>query len=197
MEKITVFSNPGTSRVFLSLVKGIKYPKAIADFLGIKPTPVIEQLKRLKKLNVVKLGEKDGREQNYDIIWAEFLRLFIEQTRRQKGTEKNPIEDPDDPTFNVNLRHLASNEYFRKFIEFYLLNISEGPPHYWSTINEAIDNFEKALSQTSISKEKRKNDNEEEQIFVATMRTWQEKTTSAKTWLDVCLHDALHKTLKV
>ena len=84
MTRIDPLSNVGTSKVFRELCEGPKNPKTIADSLEIKSPPVIEQLRRLQEINLVKLGDKIGRAQNYELIWDNFLELFFERAFKQK-----------------------------------------------------------------------------------------------------------------
>jgi hypothetical protein len=195
MKKTDPFSNHGTSRVFLSLVKGTRNPKAIADFLGIQPPPVIEQLKRLRKTKTVKLGEKEGKEQNYDIVWIEFLDFFIADAISKRQNTDDVIIHPDQEQIEQ-IKRLKNNIYFQRFIEEYLKNMAEGKPSTWKTVRDAINNFENALRQIPALKHSRKFEGDDpKQFYFNTMRKWRNRTLEVKTWMDICLHDAFDKTL--
>lgn len=197
MRQENIFANPGTSRVFLSLLKGNKNPKAIADSLKIRSPPVIEQLKRLRKNKLVKLGEKEGKEQNYEIIWEEFLPIFIEEALQLRRKRKDGIIEEDNPESLKRIREMKGNKYFRVLVEAYLKNIADGQISEWNSVNAAMDNFENAIGQCEDVKNPRKAINKEEKEFFETIRLWYDKAISAQTWLDVCLHDAVIKTLRL
>jgi len=187
-------SNPGSSRVFFCIITGRKNPKAIADFLGIKPPPVIEQLRRLRKIGVIQLGGKEGKIQNYEVNWNIFLSLFIKRAM-QKRKRKNVLEEESHEDIEK-IKTLAKNKYFKHLILLYLQNIAESKPSNWGTINDAINNFENALRQTASFKRNRHFKDAERQDFFNKMRVWYNRTLSAQTWMDLCLHDAIYKTLK-
>lgn len=194
MPEVGPLSNPGTSRVFLCIIKGKKNPKATADFLGIKPPPVIEQLRRLRSIGVVKLGEKAGKEQNYEIDWDKFLVLFIEQAMQKRKKTKDVLvyELPEEVE---KIRTLKGNKYFKQLVEFYMNDMAEGKTTSWYKISDAIANFENVLRQSSSFKRNKKFEDFEKQAFFDKMRIWYNRTLAAKTWMDLCLHDAIYKTL--
>jgi DNA-binding transcriptional regulator GbsR (MarR family) len=194
MQNNNALSNAGTSKVFLSIINGVSNPKAIADFLQIQPPPVIEQLRRLRKIGIVTLGEKTGREQNYVIVWPKFLSLFITEAIHKRGDKKAITFKSHSLINQINL--LQDNRFFKEFIIEYFKNISDGQPSGWYTITEAIENFEIALTQCKTFKRNKKFEDKEKQSFFDMMQTWYKKTLDADTWLDLCFHDALHKLLE-
>jgi hypothetical protein len=94
------------------------------------------------------------------------------------------------------IKTLRSNSYFRQLVLFYLESIAESDPSNWRTVSEAIGNFENALRQSRSFKQTGKFENKEKQDFFDNMRMWYNRTLSVQTWMDVCLHDAIYKTLR-
>ena len=202
--KVDPLSNVGTSKVFLCIMKGKRNPKAMADFLGIKPPPVIQQLRRLQSLGVIELGEKEGKEQNYRVNWDNFLGLFIDRAmQKRKRTIKRKIQKSETPLMHADdlrdrdqIKSLRSNRHFKRLVQHYLQNVAESKPSYWATINYAIDNFENALLTSISFKRSKKFGGHEKQDFFNKMRSWYNRTMRAETWMDLNLHDAIYKTLK-
>jgi DNA-binding transcriptional ArsR family regulator len=95
--KFDPLSNPRTSQVLFLLVLGVDTPTSLADKLKIKPPSVMEQLARLRKIHVVELGKKTGKEQHYMIDWGGLAEETIHRTlkpryapgviRHKQGTE--------------------------------------------------------------------------------------------------------------
>lgn len=180
------FTNVGTSQVFFQMLRGRTNPKAIADALGLQPPPIIQQLRRLQKIEVVRLGKKEGKLQNYDIDMDRFMELFVELAIQEKNTHPLSLH----PEENDKLRSLVGNEYFRRFIVYYLLNL--GPTQ---TISNASREFEDALLHSRSLVRPRKFDNIEKQQFFDVMRMWKRIAKEKKTFTEVHFLDALTKTL--
>jgi len=203
MPKVDPLSNRGTSRVFLCIIKRKKNPKGIADFLGIQSPPVIEQLRRLQRIGVIELGQKEGKEQNYEVNWGNFLTLFIDQAmqeRRRKRIRKGDIPIGDYVQKNAlardKIRTLKTNPYFKRLVELYLRNVTESKLSNWGTIRDAMDNFEALLKISRAFKRRRKFEDPEKQDFFDKMRLWYNRTLRAETWMDLHLSSAIHETLK-
>lgn len=200
MPEVDPLSNPGTSKVFLCIIKGKKNPKAIADFLGIRSPPVIQQLRRLQKIKIIELGEKEGKEQNYEVNWDNFLALFIDRAMREgkyEKTRKGGIQVLEDTTEDFDkIKVLKKNRYFKQLIHLYLQNVAGSNELDWSTISDAILNFESALQQFASFRRSRKFEDPEKQDFFDKMKLWYKRTLSVRTWMDLNLHDAIYKTLR-
>lgn len=182
------FSNVGTSQVFFQMLRGKTNPKAIADALGVQPPPIIQQLRRLQKIGVVKLGEKDGKLQNYDVDVDKFLTLFIERAIQEKKTHSSSLYLNE----NKELRSLRDNEYFRKFVIYYLMNL--GPTE---TIDDAASEFEDALLHCRTLEELVKFDDIEKQQFFNMMKLWKRIAKKKKTFTEVHFLDALTRALEL
>jgi DNA-binding Lrp family transcriptional regulator len=199
MGRSETFSNPGTSKVFLCIVKGITNPKAIADFLNIKPPPVIQQLRRLQKIGLVKLGTKVGKEQKYEIVWISFLNLFLDNAVKERVSPNDiPISSAEKEKLTITeIRSLKNNKYFAQFTHFYLDNIVETDDFSrWPTVSALIENVEKIMPHFSriLSDKKTFNDLEKQEFFDK-MNLWYTRVTTVASWSELNVHDALQKTL--
>ena len=72
-----VFDDPVPFKVLLLVANKVDNPKSIADALGIKPPSVMYQLRRLRKVALVELGEKMGKIQHYEVNWDGVGRAFL------------------------------------------------------------------------------------------------------------------------
>jgi DNA-binding Lrp family transcriptional regulator len=196
MPEYNALSNVGTSKVFLSIILGKRNPKTIADFLGIKPPPVIEQFRRLQKMNIIELGEKDGKQQNYRIKWHEFLTIFIDILLKQWEQEKDKIEE-DYPEQIKKIKSLADNKYFKQVIETYLRSFTEIDASKWDvTVNYLILYFEKTLIQSYHFNKKTQIKETEKKEFFKNMKLWRDKFLSTNTWRDASFNSAIEEILK-
>ena len=182
MIKSDPFSNLGTSKVFYELLSGPKSPKQIADSLGIKPPPVIEQLRRLQKIGVVQIGKKNGKFQNYEINFEKFLELFIDRALREKRTYPSNLHADEIKK----IKSLKSNEYFKKFIVNYLKNL-DSP----MTIADAANEFEDGLLHSGTLDRNRKFNDSEMQEFFNTMRLWRKIAKKKMTYAELALLHSL------
>jgi DNA-binding transcriptional regulator GbsR (MarR family) len=69
--------------VFYSLLKGRSTLTDISEDLKITRPSVIEQLRRLQKAGLVKLGTKDGKYQHYRVDLEGVSNLFLNESMRQ------------------------------------------------------------------------------------------------------------------
>lgn len=182
MSKVDPLSNVGTSRVFRELCSGPKNPKKIADSLEIKSPPVIEQLRRLQKIRVVKLGHKVGRAQYYEIDWKVFLELFIERAFTQKLT--------DAQLYEQEIRTLVDNKYFKRFVNLYICRVLSQ-----ATLLEAMQEFENGLLHSASFKKKKTFDDEEKQEFFNKVRLWYKRARESMSICELTLQDSLVRTL--
>ena len=73
-------SNKRTSEVLFQIILGVDTPTRIAKRLHIEPPAVIDQLHKLRKVLVVRLGEKTGKEQHYAIDWDKLSEACVYRT---------------------------------------------------------------------------------------------------------------------
>jgi predicted transcriptional regulator len=111
-------TNPGTSRVLFQLILGVTNPKEIADKLGVLSPTVIQQLHRLRNIGIVRLGEKRGKDQHYEIVSDRLSEIFLSKLVRfdhldlkeQKGLEESLRND------------FIEEQSFKEFLRVYLTN---------------------------------------------------------------------------
>ena len=196
MPRSDTLSNPGTSKVFLCLVRRITYPKAIADFLKIKPPPVIQQLRRLQRIGIVNLGEKVGKEQNYEINWSAFTDLFLKNAVRERKKSSDVLIKPKEYAETTKqIKSLSQNRYFAQFVQHYLSNVAKNNISMWKTLFEIMKDVERVLPHFDNLGKKKHFDDPERQEFFDKMRLWYERVTEVQTWTELNLHDALQKIL--
>lgn len=103
-----VLGNLGTSEVFYSLMKGRSTLTDISEDLKITRPSITEQLRRLQKAGIVKLGAKDGKYQNYELDPQGLSTLFLRESTRQLHfalTDKTVY--PSDTTLKAQLSKRA------------------------------------------------------------------------------------------
>jgi len=116
-------SNVGTSRVLFLLVLGVKTPKALAEKLGVRPPSIIDQLHRLKKVRLARLGKKVGKEQHYEIDWN---RLVDVSVHRSLHLPQPDIKEQD--AAELLAKQFLGKEKFREFMKSYLeIRLAETP----------------------------------------------------------------------
>lgn len=124
------------SNVFLQLLLGRTSPTKIAEALGMKPPSVLEQLRRLQELGIVRLAEKNGKYQNYRIDWEKFVRVFLRRTyiqELQKTTAASrllPEEEVEEikremDTMRRIVEELEKSEEFRTIVRRYFEKLAE------------------------------------------------------------------------
>ena len=198
MPRSDALSNPGTSKVFLYLVMGKTSPKAIADGLGIKPPPVIQQLRRLQNLGLVELGTKVGKIQNYKVYWQEFCDRFAKEISTVKlnpGDIRIGLAE-DNQKVDREIEALKDNKYFQKFVKLYLENFTVTASSKWPTIAEIIDNAGSVMPLLKSFRAERHFDDPEKQDFHDKMVLWYERSTSVQSWMHLHMTDAIRRTLK-
>lgn len=77
MPEIDPLASVGCSEVFFQLLLGRTTPKEISERLGTSPPTVVEHLRRLRELGVVRLGGKEGKFQPYEVDWGGFAREVL------------------------------------------------------------------------------------------------------------------------
>jgi len=183
MTRIDPLSNIGTSRVFRELCAGPKNPKRIADSLGIKPPPVIEQLRRLQKVGIVKLGQKIGRAQNYKIDWKAFLELFVD---RAFGKKVIRVE-----LHKEEIKTLVDNKYFVQFVKLYVCQVLQH-----ATLLRAIQEFENGILHIPSLNRKKEFADKEKQEFFNKMQLWYKRALKSVNMCQLYFSDSLARTLK-
>jgi DNA-binding Lrp family transcriptional regulator len=182
MTRIDPLSNHGTSKVFLELCSGPRNPKIIADSLKIKPPPAIEQLRRLQELKIVKLGQKVGRAQNYEIDWKIFLDLFVERAFSQKATHAQQQREE--------IKTLTKNRYFEEFVKLYVCRVLRQV-----TLLGAMQEFENSLLHTLTLKKPKKLDDRDKQEFFDKMQLWYTRARESMSICELVFQDSLARTL--
>ncbi|MEM2865645.1 MAG: helix-turn-helix domain-containing protein [Candidatus Hadarchaeales archaeon] len=147
MPEIGPFASVGVSNVFFRMVLGETTPKAIAEALGTKPSTVVEHLRRLQEMGVVRLGEKEGKYQHYEIDWGRFARAFLRHSYTlsllQEGGRTEELEEMKGVA-----EELGRMEEFRELLRLYfreLVGNMEGGRYPRRTIWGAIYGFEDSL----------------------------------------------------
>lgn len=184
MTRIDPLSNIGTSKVFRELFEGPKNPKAIADSLEIKSPPVIEQLRRLQEINLVRLGEKIGRAQNYEIIWDNFLELFFERVFKQKLDLFPADSDKQE------IKTLLRNKYFIKLVKNYVFEVIGIDSNSLLT---AMEEFEDALLHAKYYEKPRTVEDPELQEFFDKMQLWYKRARKSMNWTEAIFQDLSYK----
>lgn len=104
------------------MMQGVDTPTELAETLKIKPPTVMEQLGRLRRIRVVRPGEKTGREQHYVIDWhklAEETILHTVSPRYRAGVYGR----------NDSAKFVKTFPEFQVFLKIYLetvLSLAEG-----------------------------------------------------------------------
>lgn len=203
MPRSDALSNPGTSKVFLCLVKGITNPKAIADELKISSPPIIQQLRRLQKLGLTELGAKEGKAQNYKINWKAFVDRLVSDAIDDKiapGDVKKDSEKYSAVTRKI--LSLKDNQFFVEFAKLYLQKFTDKgsgwPSEHsdWPTIAEIIDNMDAVMSTLESFKSDEPFADPEMQDFHDKMVLWHERNTRSQTWMKDNMARAIDETLE-
>ncbi|MGA2460458.1 MAG: hypothetical protein ABSF82_03450 [Candidatus Bathyarchaeia archaeon] len=116
-------NNTGTSQVLFLLVRGKTSPMTIASELDLKPPSVIDQLQRLIRARIVRLGKRVGKQRNYEINWNQLISITIRRALRLPQIEL--LEQGGGHTLAADVLDKAS---FRDFVRDYLtILIGEHP----------------------------------------------------------------------
>jgi len=117
-------SNPGTSRLLFQLIMiGPMTPTQIAEKLGVKPPSVMNQLARLRRVHLVKLGRKEGKQQWYQLEWRRLVDVGVPRALN--------LTQPDlkeDETIGYLQDRFLDNHLFREFFKNYVtIRLAETP----------------------------------------------------------------------
>lgn len=158
MSKFNPLRNPRTSRAFFTLLDGPKNLTEIANSLDIQPSSAYEHIQRLKRINIVKSGKRDGKFQAYGINWRIFCHLFLQEAPRSTARR---IKMP---------KRLARNNTFKKLVQEYLC---ESRMLKNITLLKAINEFEEGLVRIfPLLKDKSYFKEEEILEFLVTLQEW-------------------------
>ncbi|MEM2535740.1 MAG: ArsR family transcriptional regulator [Candidatus Hadarchaeales archaeon] len=147
MPEISPFASVGVSNVFFKMVLGENTPKAIAEALGTKPSTVVEHLRRLQEMGVVRLGKKEGKYQHYEIDWGKLAKSFLRHSYTlsllRVGGRSEELREMEGVA-----EELGKMEEFRELLRLYFVelakNMEEGK-YPRRTIWGAIYGFEDSL----------------------------------------------------
>lgn len=157
-EPLDPFSSLRTSNVFFQMILGRTAPKDIASYLKTKPPGVVEHLRRLQAMGVVELGQKEGKYQNYRVVWEKFVVVLLERiyTPRfleffteleDKGVFRSRLELEKTSLKQV-IAELKSSEKFRDVVRIYfevlVMNMNRGF-YPRRTVQGMIYSFEESL----------------------------------------------------
>lgn len=144
-----------TSKVFFELVPEPKTPNQLSSKLKIMPPSVIEHIRRLQAMGIVKLGEKKGKFQYYQINWRNFVSTFLDTLKEGYDDYINEeIEKTLPDEWFSNTKFFWGNKYFQQLIleyfkEFVNLCFEDYGKNYgWEgdTIYDLIKSFETFLA---------------------------------------------------
>ncbi len=139
--KFDPLRNLGTSKVFYSILLGANSPTEISNQLGINPPGVIDHLRKLQRMGIIDIGQKDGKVQHYVIDWRRVRTQFIE---RAPGSLRSRI-------IARRLGWEQKKDFERSMIEGYLKNFVADPRARKETykekvtVHDAMRAFENAL----------------------------------------------------
>ena len=143
------FTNWGTSKVFYKLLQGVTTPKHIAESLRITSPATIEQLCRLQKVGIVRIGVKAGKFQHYEVNWSRFVETLIDAAPKLNEVYHTLSRLPGYPARPSETRWgsiLCKNKYFRGLVvecfSYAATTPSEDEP---ARICDLIEYFEEAL----------------------------------------------------
>jgi hypothetical protein len=150
-------ANPSTSRVLFLLILGVDTPKEIADRLKIRPPSAIDQLHRLRRIRLTRLGSKTGRQQHYKLDWDR----LVETSVKRSFTLPQPEMREQNAADSFADQFLKKKE-FLEFIKSYLLaRVEETPQNLLIEGNETFSDILDDLDRTMVgmmSNEKLRND---------------------------------------
>ncbi len=214
-KNLNYLENEGTSNVFCSLLRGNTSPKEIADDLGIKSPSVMEQLERLKELEIVRLDKKEGKYQRYAIDGATFqqlflyvgssrLKLFLKRRdwtnipQAKKIVEILSLAQDVTPEhcLNLILDDLSEDKRFEQFILNYVKARFTHPKDKPKTLARIMLEFEEGLKDAFLRREWNKKPlGREATSFLGLIEAWHFCLTQSITMSGSAALDALNETL--
>jgi len=109
-------NNPGTSRVLFELIiTGPTTPTQLAKILDVEPPSIIDQLVRLRKIQLVHLGRKEGKEQRYEPDWKMLVEVGV-----GRAFQPSQPDMKEDASVGAIITQFLENSVFREFFKTYL-----------------------------------------------------------------------------
>lgn len=133
-------------------------------------------------MKIVRLGQKVGRAQHYEIDWRIFLDLFIERAFSQKATHAQHHREET--------RALARNKCFEEFVRLYLYGVLDQV-----TLLKAMQEFENGLLHSLQFKNPKKFNDRDKQDFFDRMRLWHSRARKSMSICELVFQDSLARTL--
>jgi len=170
------FTNWGTSKVFYKLLQGVTTPKGIAESLRITSPATIEQLRRLQKVGIVRIGAKAGKFQHYEINWSRFVETLIDRAPKLNAVYSTLSRLPDYPARPSETRWgsiLCENKYFQSLVakcfSYAATTPSEEEP---ARICDLVEFFEEALMSTIPFLRKKNITDKERDELLSSLEHW-------------------------
>jgi len=158
--RLNPLRNPGTSKVFYTLIEGTSTPSQLAARLGIKPPAVTEQLRRLERVGVVRLDQKRGKFRQYLVDWDK----VVETTANGVYADEKTLE----------LREFFKrNEVFRRIVVGYFRRVAHDALMTCMPFEEVLDDFSADLPW-SYPRLKRGSKRREAREFLKALKRWRE-----------------------
>jgi len=173
MERFDPLKNLRTSMVFLELLDGPRTATGISATLNITPQSVFEHIVRLKRIDIVKLGQRHGKFQEYEINSSRFYELFLQKAPRSVDRK-------------IIMRgRLVDNKSFRVLVEKYLKEVRDLKN---VTLWQAINEFEQGLIRIFPALKDRSSFKEEETLaLLETLEEWYNKARHSYTIVQAAL----------
>jgi hypothetical protein len=148
-----VLRTRATSDVLFQLIIGRRSPIEISRAIGDTSPAVIKQLWRLRKAGIVRLGEKTGKFQNYEVDWERLVKESVggmssAGTAIVLANRNNDVERCN--LYEAAMRKLSTNEDFLSLFKFFMeeeakTRTKETDLRITETFRDAVDDFEKSL----------------------------------------------------
>jgi len=197
-----VLRSSAASSVLFQLIAGRRSPIEISRAVGDSSPAVIRQLWRLRKAGAVKLGEKTGKFQNYDVNWERLVEEAVDRMINL-GTAM-VLASLSDNVERFNLledvkRKLKKNKHFRSLFRLFIEEEAkrrETADVYLittETFQDAIRKFENFLPRLFPSLKKDVADPEKAELL-SLLKTLCEAVEEANDFESIPLIMALQKT---
>lgn len=178
MSKFDPLKNLRTSRVFFELLDKPKAVTEIATTFQVRPQSIFEHIVRLKTINVVEPGKRQGRFQEYKIDWTSFCYLFLQRAPRTTKL-RNRVEK----------RRLDQNKAFRTLIRRYLETVRVSKD---VTLLQTMQEFEEALIRVfPMIKDKTPSIDKETSSLLEALEEWYNYAKDSYTLSQSALSQAL------
>jgi len=163
--------------VLSEITLGATTPKHLASSLGKSPPAIIKQLNWLRKIGWIKLGEKEGKFQHYEINWDEIIQYHLSRAPRLSFVAYHI----DSRRVRDLIQKLSQSERFKLLFINYLTEryrsrkaLVENLGFYVGTsVPEIMENFEESLMYL-LPKVKRNLRNTEDEELFSLLKKWRE-----------------------